>query len=160
MAYKQSPGRQMMPKTGKGIPSPLLQEDPELTIKGKALANKMGENLGKPTYASSQGLTKDPTSGKLSANKYEKSLVSGSDLGLKGDKNTYMVDGEKKILKKAMANNPKEVAALKKEYNKMKADTESRRGRNANTLNVFSGKKKDLTEKDINMQTNIGNMKK
>lgn len=160
MAYKQSPGRQMMPKTGKGIPSPLLQEDPELTIKGKALANKMGENLGKPTYASSQGLAKDPASGKLSANKYEKSLVSGSDLGLKGDKNTYMVDGGKKILKKAMANNPREVAALKKEYNKMKADTESRRGKNANTLNVFSGKKKDLTEKDINMQTNIGNMKK
>jgi len=164
MAYKQSPGRQMMPKTGRGIPptlmcgSPAKQTSgtPDLTMKGSNLAKKMDENLNKPDYASSQGLTKDAASGILTANNYEKRYVSGG-----AGQRDRILDGAGKVIAEA-----KETNAVKgmrnenlyKQYEREKKNTESRRANNANTLNVFSGNKKDLTQADIRMQQGLGNM--
>jgi hypothetical protein len=165
MAYKQSPGRQMMPKTGRGIPpvlmsgSPMnqMEETPDLTMKGRNLAGKMQENLGKADYASSQGLSKDPASGLLTGNEYEKKY----EIGGAGQRDR-IISGGKVIAEAKETNREKGMRneKLYQQYEREKKNTESRRAKNANTLNVFSGNKKDLTQDDIRMQQNIGNMSK
>lgn len=164
MAYKQSPGRQMMPKTGRGIPpvlmsgSPMRQEErPDLTMKGVKTSQKTKENLDKQAYAK-EGLTADPASGLFTANKYEKVY----DQGKHGQKDRIL-DGSGKVI--AEADSPsgpdgKPNEKLFKEYNRQKKYTESSRAKLSNTLNVFSGNKKDMNQDDIQMQQNLGNMYK
>lgn len=163
MAYKQSPGRQMMPKTGRGIPPVLMsgspinqtEETPDLTSKGVNLSNKMKQNLEIKDYASSQGLSKDPASGLLTANEYEKKYVVGGA----GQKDR-IISGGKVIAEAKETNREKGMRneKLYQQYEREKKNTESRRAKKANTLNVFSGNKKDLTESDVKMQQNLGNM--
>ena len=166
MAYKQSPGRQMMPKTGRGIPpvlmsgSPMnqMEETPDLTTKGVNLANKMKQNLDIKDYASSQGLSQDSASGLLTGNEYEKKY----EIGGAGQRDR-IIGGDGKVIAEAKETNREKGMRnekLYRQYEREKKNTESRREKNANILNVFSGNKKDLTQDDIRMQQNIGNMSK
>jgi hypothetical protein len=162
--FKMKPGRGNMPKTGRGIPPTLMSESPmkqmgetpDLTMKGAGLAKKMQENLNKSDYASSQGLSKDAASGILTGNQYEKKYEVGG-----AGQRDRILDSAGKVIAEA-----KETNAVKgmrnenlyKQYEREKKNTESRRANNANTLNVFSGNKKDLTQADIRMQQGLGNM--
>jgi hypothetical protein len=164
MAYKQTPGRQTMPKTGRGIPpvlmygSPIKQEErPDLTMKGARTSQKTKENLATNAYAD-QGLTADSASGLFIANKYEKVYEQGK----RGQKDRIL-DGSGKVIAEATEKNMgdgKPNEKLFKEYNRQKKYTESSRTKLANTLNVFSGNKENMTQADIQMQQGIGNMYK
>lgn len=161
--FKMKPGRGNMPKTGRGIPPTLMncspmkqmEETPDLTMKGSNLAKKMEENLSKKDYASSQGLSKDPASGLLTANEYEKKYEVGG-----AGQRDRIISGGKVIAeaKETNANKGMRNEELYKQYEREKKNTESRRATNANTLNVFSGNKKDLTQADIRMQQGLGNI--
>jgi hypothetical protein len=163
--FKMTPGRSPFLKTGRGIPpvlmsgSPMnqMEETPDLTTKGINLANKMKQNLDKKDYASSQGLSQDPASGLLTGNEYEKKY----EIGGAGQRDR-IISGGKVIAEAKETNREKGMRneKLYQQYEREKKNTESRRAKNANTLNVFSGNKKDLTQDDIRMQQNIGNMSK
>jgi hypothetical protein len=164
MAYKQTPGRQAMPKTGRGIPptlmtcSPMKQEErPDLTMKGARTSQKTKENIDNNAYAK-EGLTADPASGLFTANKYEKVYEQG-----KRGQRDRILDGSGKVIAEAAETNRgegKPNEKLFKEYNRQKKYTESSRAKLANTLNVFSGNKKNMTQADIQMQQGLGNMYK
>jgi hypothetical protein len=163
--FKMKPGRGNMPKTGRGVPPTLMscspmkqmEETPDLTMKGIDLAKKMQENLAKPDYASSQGLSKDAASGILTANQYEKKYEVGG-----AGQRDRIISGGKVIAEAKETNAVKGMRNedLYKQYEREKKNTESRRTKNANTLNVFSGNKKDLTQEDIRMQQGLSNMSK
>ena len=164
--FKMKPGRGNMPKTGRGVtptlmscsPVKQMEETPDLTMKGSNLAKKMQENLANPDYASSQGLSKDAASGILTANQYEKKYEVGG-----AGQRDRIIGGDGMVIAEAKETNAGKGMRNEKlyqQYEREKKNTESRRIKNANTLNVFSGNKKDLTQEDIRMQQGLSNMSK
>ena len=149
MAYKQSPGRQMMPKTGKGIPSPLLQEDPELTRKGiesrkKLLAEEAKRIANKNDI---QGIQIDPTTGKATARPYGKKFIGGKaessneKVPTGESTNAKIIDVNGKLVKEAR----KTVSLtsnedLYKEHERDSTYTMSSRNNYARFYNVQAGK--------------------
>lgn len=108
MAYKQKPGRSPFLKTGRDLPSSLTGID----------TNKK-EQVGYEPKTSMLPNTENKGA-------YEKSLdKTKTDIFLRG--------GDKKIIKSARIGS-KEAEAIEGEYNKVKADTESRRKENSNFL--------------------------
>jgi hypothetical protein len=143
MAFTQKPGRQSFPKTGHGIPSPLLQQK-TATTDAYIATRKADNRYSKKELESSKNLASgaagtglipgtsiSSTTGQSTANAYEKKLVTQPS----GD--TFMVDGSGKTIKSAKYNphGNKDVEALKKEYDKQKAFTEDSRTANAKSQN-------------------------
>jgi hypothetical protein len=133
MAYTQKPGRGNNPKTGHGIPSPLMQTDIELTNKytrgRQTLATRRQEGN------TPSGLNVDSKTGFASAKGYEKKIVTQPS----GD--TLIVDSSGKTIESAKANkfNSTAVDALKKKYEKEKTSTGKYRHNNSEFYNANSG---------------------
>ena len=153
MAYKQSPGRQMMPKTTLMYGSPIKQEDPDLTIKGIKSREKAKESTSKNVKIESQGVDIDPKSGEGSETPYEKKFIPGdSDKGI----SAKIIDGSGKLVKEAKAGEDKK---LQQEYERNKANTMTSRKRNAQQLNVQTGVSKPNAE-EVKAGQNRGFFKK
>jgi len=143
MAFTQKPGRQSFPKTGSGLPSPLLQQKTAATnayIATRRADNRFSKDELKKAenFASGAagtglmpGTSISSTTGQSQANAYEKKLVTQSS----GD--TFMVDGSGNTIASAKYNphGNKDVEALKSKYNKEKASTDDARTANANSQN-------------------------
>ena len=158
MAYKQSPGRQAMPKTGRGISptlmscsakkgSPMKQtSEPDLTRQGSESRRKV--QAGAKSRAASaktdpQGIKVDPKSGTATAKPYEKKFVGGraesSNKKVPTDaKRTkaMLVEGSGKLVKEAKKGNEQ----LYREYKADSTNTMNSRNRNARMYNVQAGK--------------------
>jgi len=78
MAYKQNPGRGPMMKTGKGVPSALLQENPTDPVKKKT-DEKSGE---KPSYPGETWKRPDFTTKKGSYSRLQESAAIKQDSAL------------------------------------------------------------------------------
>ena len=146
MAYKQSPGRQMMPKTGRGIPptlmcgSPIKQEDADLTTKGMKSRKLAQESTSKNVKIESQGVDIDPKSGEGSETPYEKKFIAGDrSKGI----SAKVIDGSGKTVKVAKVGEDKK---LQQEYERNKANTMASRKRNSRHLNVQTGVSKPNAE--------------
>ena len=148
MAYKQSPGRQMMPKTGRGIPPTLMcgspmkqmEEDTELTQKGIKSREGAQKSTSTNVKIESQGVDIDPKSGEGSAMSYPKKFIPGdANKGIRAK----IIDGTGKLVKEAKVG---EDNKLKKEYEKQKAYTMASRNKNARQLNVQTGVSKPNAE--------------
>ena len=114
MAYTQKPGRGNAPKTGKDIPTPFMQIDPNSKKNPKT-----GEHVGYNPRTSELPNT-------VSKGGYEKTLdKTGNTLYLRG--------GDKKIISQAQIGTKQE-ADLRSKYNAQKSDTESRRKQNLDFL--------------------------
>lgn len=145
MAYKQTPGRGNMPKTGRGMspalmgkcgsPMKQMHGEAELTGKGAASRKKAQAEVKKGGKVESQGISLDPKSGTAKANAYEKKFIPGDQS--KGVK-AKIVDGSGKLVKEAKAGGDKE---LKREYSKDSTNTMNARNANARFLNVQTGSK-------------------
>jgi hypothetical protein len=152
MAYKQSPGRMAMAKTGRGISptlmgkcgSPMKQtKDPDLTREGaesrkKVLAGATKRSAGSKT--DSQGIKVDPTTGKAGAKAYEKKYKAG-----KPGQKDRVLDSKGKIVKEAKTptkSGEKNNAELRKEFVRDSTNTMNSRNRNARFYNVQAGKEK------------------
>jgi len=143
MAFTQKPGRQSFPKTGNGLPSPLLQQKTAATnayIATRRADNRFSKDELKKAENFASGAAKtglipgtsmSSSTGESQANAYEKKLVTQPG----GD--TFIVDGSGKTIKSAKYNphGNKDVEALKKEYNSQKAFTEDSRAANALSQN-------------------------
>lgn len=153
MAYKQSPGRQSMPKTGRGLSpnlmygSPMKQthgEDAELTERGAASRKKVIENAPKRAASKKdpQGISVDPKTGRASAKPYEKKFIKGG----KGTRRSsaMIVDGSGKTSKVASTSKGADYGneALYKEFKKDSTATMNSRNANARFYNVQAGKEK------------------
>ena len=151
MAYKQSPGRQMTPKTGKGIPSPLLQEDPGLTRRGTESRKKLLANAPKRAADKNdiQGIQIDPATGKATARPYEKKFLGGQaessnkKVPTGESTNARIVDGKGKLVKEAKRGQTASRTSNEDLYKEHKRDstyTMSGRNKYARFYNVQAGK--------------------
>jgi hypothetical protein len=150
MAYKQSPGRMAMAKTGRGISpalmgkcgSPMKQtQDPDLTRKGAESRKKVLASAPKRTGEKDpQGIKVDPTTGKAVAKAYEKKYEAG-----KPGQKDRVKDSKGKIVKEAKTTTKtgeKNNAELRKEFVRDSTNTMNYRNRNARHYNVQAGKEK------------------
>jgi len=171
MAYKQSPGRSSMPKTGRGISptlmscsgkkgSPMKQtSDPEYTKTGydklKNIKKNLKDKAGRAGIEKVQGLVVDPITGKASAKPYEKSYSAG-----KSGQQDRVMTGDKKIAKSSSTKKGIDFGKkeLRKEFVKDSTNTMNRRNRNANAINVSAGNKKKLTKADLESMQNRKNV--
>lgn len=156
MAFAQKPGRQSFPKTGHGLPSPLLQQKTAATnayiAKRKADNTYTKDELDRADKFASgaagtgliPGTSMSSSTGESQANAYEKKLVTQAS----GD--TFMVDGSGKTIKSAKYNphGNKDVETLKKEYNSQKAFTEDSRTANAKSQNFRASLAGGFTRKN------------
>jgi hypothetical protein len=105
MAYKQSPGRMAMAKTGRGISpalmgkygSPMKQtQDPDLTAKGAASRKKVLADAPRRAAAKKdlQGIKLDPTTGKATSKPEEKKYEAG-----KPGQKDRILDSKGKVVK-------------------------------------------------------------
>lgn len=175
MAYKQSPGRMNMPKTGRGLSpnlmskSPMKQEtEPELTARGSTLRDKALKTVPKraANKKDPQGIQIDPKTGTASAKPYEKKFIGGKaessnkKVPTGSRTNAMIVDKAGKKVKEADTYKGKTNEALYAEYKKDSTDTMSSRNRNARLFNVQTGKAKDITSKEVESGKNRGFYKK
>lgn len=164
MAYKQSPGRQMMPKTGRGIPptlmcgSPMKQEnDIELTGRFDDAKKKYAEARNAPgkieDLAKTQGIKVDAATGGASMIPYGQKYIPGSQ-GVRAK----WIGEDGKLIKEAKVGQDNE---LKAEYEKMKKFTESKRASNAAKYNIGSGftSTNDATKEQKEFLLNTGKAK-
>jgi hypothetical protein len=150
MAYKQSPGRMAMAKTGRGISpalmgkygSPMKQtQDPDLTAKGAASRKKVLASASKRTGEKDpQGIKVDPTTGKAVAKAYEKKYEAG-----KPGQKDRVLDSKGKVVKEAKTptkpgqkNNPE----FRKEFVRDSTNIANSRTNKARFYNVQAGKEK------------------
>ena len=171
MAYKQTPGRGNMPKTGRGMSpalmgkSPMKQmhgEDAELTATGAASRKKVQAGANKRAANSKtdmQGISIDPKTGKASAKQYEKKFVPGGK-GT-GRSSAMVVDGSGKTSKVASTSKGADYGneALYKEFKKDSTATMNARNANARFYNVQAGKEKP-NAKEVEAGKNRGFFKK
>jgi hypothetical protein len=122
MAYKQTPGRGNSSKTGNGLPSPLRQDNEEDDKKPKEQIGYTPKTSALPNTESKGG--------------YEKTIDKvGNMMILRG--------GDKKEISRAQIGT-KQADSMKKTYEAIKSDTETRRGENLNFL-----KSRKLTGKTV-----------
>lgn len=147
MAYKQSPGRQAMPKTGRGLSptlmcgSPMKQtSEPDLTRQGFESRKKV--QAGAKSRAASaktdpQGIKVDPKSGAAAAKPYEKKYDKG-----KPGQRDRILDSNGKIVKEASAKKSIDTgnAELRKEFVRDSTNDANSRSKNARFYNVQAGK--------------------
>ena len=155
MAYKQSPGRQAMPKTGRGLSPTLMcgspmKQEVEYTKSGydkkKAIEGQAKNKTSKKGLEDQSGMVIDPKTGSASAKPYEKRYVKGE----KGQSD-MVVSGDSKTVKKSSANKGSDFGKkeLRSNFVKDSTSTMNRRTANANAFNVSTGKKKNLSAADI-----------
>lgn len=136
--FKMKPGRGNMKKTGSGLPSAFLQTKTDKAKASIAKSRKEGVSAkqlesdvkfasGAPGTGVISGTAINPKTNQVSANKYEKKLVTQKN----GD--TFIVDGAGKTVEMAKYNalKPEATEALKKKYNKMKSETNDARSANS-----------------------------
>jgi len=147
MAYKQSPGRQAMPKTGRGLSptlmcgSPMKQtSEPDLTREGSESRKKV--QAGAKSRAASaktdpQGIKVDPKSGTATAKPYEKKYVKGGKMEL-----DRIVDGSGKVIRTASNKKGRDTgnAELRKEFVRDSTNNANMRSTNARSYNIQAGK--------------------
>ena len=154
MAYKQSPGRKSMPKTGRGVSPALMcgspmKQEMEYTKTGydkkKAIEAKAKNNTSRKALEDQSGMVINPKTGTASAKPYEKKYVKGS----KGQQD--MVVGGNKSVKKSSTDKGVDFGKkqLRSQFVKDSTDTMNRRTANANAFNVSTGKKKNLSAADL-----------
>lgn len=114
MAYTQRPGRGNGPKTGKDIPTPFMQIDPNAKKNPKT-----GEHVGYNAKTSELPNT-------VNKGGYEKTLD-------KGGNTLYLRGGDKKVISQAQVGTKQE-ADLRAKFNAEKSDTDLRRKKNLDFL--------------------------
>lgn len=176
MAYKQSPGRQMMPKTGRGLSpalmcgSPMKQEF-DLTLayeKGKKkLQNQIGQ-VGTVEAFKKDGVIIDPKTNVAKAAPYEKRFLGGdaeSDnkkVPTGKSTNARIVGGDGQLVKEANKNslNGKILSneKLYREYQRDSSNTMSSRNSNARLYNLSGGGKapEKWDANDLKTMRNLG----
>jgi hypothetical protein len=182
MAYKQSPGRQMMPKTGRGISpvlmsgTPMCQEIPkkgkkqtpsaeiELTMdydRGKKLMAEARKAPGKiQDLRKTQGIEVDAATGAAKSAKYEKKYVQGG----RGQKDR-IIGGDGKVVAEAKTTNffkGEKNKDLYKEFQRDSTNTMNSRNRNTMQYNITSGAKStnNATEAEKQLLVRLGKAKK
>ncbi len=153
MAYKQSPGRQAMPKTGRGLSPTLMCGSPmkqTLTAQGAKSRAKVlagAKNRAANANTDPQGIKVDPKSGTATAKPYEKKFLGGeaesSNKKVPTGKrtNAMIVDGSGKAVKEAKKGQGKRSnEELYREYKADSTNTMNSRNRNARFYNVQAGK--------------------
>lgn len=160
MAYKQSPGRKSMPKTGRGISptlmcgSPMKQtSEPDLTRKGFESRKKVQadtKNRAASAKTDPQGIKVDPKSGIATAKPYPKRYVKGGEGQV-----DMIVDGSNKVVKKANTEKGREYgnAELRKEFVRDSTNNANMRSRNARAYNIQAGKASPTTEEARSRQS-------
>jgi len=136
--FKLKPGRGNMKKTGNGLPEVLLQTKTENArayinksqregITEKQRVSDVNFASGTPGTGIVSGTGLNPKTNQVSPKAYEKKLVTQKN----GD--TFIVDGAGKTVEMAKYNafKPEAVEALKKKYNKTKAETDDARTANS-----------------------------
>jgi hypothetical protein len=168
--FKMTPGRGNMPKTGRGISAALMSKSPmyqsevgdiEYTGQGRMNVKKAQDRIkANPEktaeYDSAMGLTRNPATNELSGNKYEKRYLTGVE-----GQNDRIVDGAGKVIAESKGTSPKSKELLKKEYERNKTYTESRRSDNSEGLNALQGSTKvdKLNDKQKKLLINTTNAK-
>lgn len=152
MAYKQSPGRKAMPKTGRGISptlmscsakkgSPMKQtSEPDLTRQGSESRKKVqagAKNRAASAKTDPQGIKVDPKSGTATAKPYEKRYVKGGKMEL-----DRIVDGAGKVISTASNKKGRDAgnAELRRSFVKDSTNNANMRSSNARAYNIQAGK--------------------
>jgi len=176
MAYKQSPGRQMMPKTGRGIPPVLMSGSPmkqefDLTLAYEKGKKKLQSQIGQAGTAEAfkkDGIIIDPKTNVAKAAPYEKRFLGGdaeSDnkkVPTGKSTNARIVGGDGRLIKEANKNSLKgKILSNEKLYQEYKRDslnTMSSRNSSTRLYNLSGGGKapEKWDAKDIETMRNLG----
>ena len=152
MAYKQSPGRQAMPKTGRGLSPTLMCGSPmkqDLTAQGARSRSRVIAGEKKRMESKNDNIVIDPKTGVASPKPYEKKFLGGeaesSNKKVPTGKrtNAMIVDSSGKKVKEAKKGQTARRMSnedLYREYKSDSTNTMSARNKNARFYNVQAGK--------------------
>ena len=176
MAYKQSPGRQMMPKTGRGIPPVLMSENTmkqefDLTLAYEKGKKKLQDQIGRVETVEAfkkDGIIIDPKTNIAKAAPYPKKFLGGdaesdnrnvptgtsTNARIVGEGGQLIKEANKNSLKGRILSNEK----LYQEYQRDSANTMNTRNRNVNLYNLSGGGKapEKWNAEDIETMRNLG----
>ena len=155
MAYKQTPGRGNMPKTGRGLSPALMGKSPmkqDLTREGAESRAKVLAGEKKRMESKNDNIVIDPKTGVATPKPYGKKFLGGEaessnkKVPTGPRTNAMIVDNSGKLVKEANRGSGKSNEALYKEFQRDSTNTMNANTRAARFYNVQSGRAEPTAE--------------